>query len=350
MGVLDIALLGLGAIGREHARVLRANPQLRLAAVADPGAGAAALCAQWQVPHYPDLASLLAGCRVDGVVLATPNTQHVEQTLQCLERGLPVLLEKPIAHSVSEAQRLVAHLDAHGGQVLIGHHRAHSAILAAALEILQTGSLGDLVCVLGSATFYKPDDYFAQASWRREPGAGPILINLIHEVHTLRMLCGEIEEVQAMTSTRRRGFAVEDTASISLRFASGALGSFMLSDVAASARSWEQTSGENPAYAHYPDEDCYVLSGTRGSLNVPTLRTKVYGDALPSWFTPFRQAQSPCAHWDPLERQMAHFAELVQGRVAPRVSARDGLMNLQVVDAIARAARSGATVRPTECH
>ena len=97
---------------------------------------------------------------------------------------------------------------------------------------------------------------------------------MIHEVDNLRSLCGDIVDVQAFSSNATRGFPVEDTVAINLRFANGALGAFLLSDTAASARSWEQTSRENTGYAHYQDEDCYLISGTLGSLAVPTMRTK----------------------------------------------------------------------------
>lgn len=104
----------------------------------------------------------------------------------------------------------------------------------------------------------------SQAPWRSQPGGGPILINPIHEIGNLRSLCGDITAVQAMASHASRGLAVEDTTAIVLRFANGALGSFVLSDTAASARSWEQTSGENPAYDSHDDEDCYLVAGTPG--------------------------------------------------------------------------------------
>ena len=125
---------------------------------------------------------------------------------------------------------------------------------------------------MGSALFFKPDHYYAAAPWRREKGAGPVLLNMIHEVHNLRMLCGDIAAVQAFASHAVRGFPVEDTVAINLRFASGALGTFMLSDTAASPRNWEQTGQENKAYTTCPDEDCYVITGTFGSLSVPTMR------------------------------------------------------------------------------
>src|SRR5262245_3021649 len=283
--------------------------------------------------------------RLDGAVLATPNPLHLPQALQCLEAQVPILLEKPIAGTVEDAVQLVEVIERRKARVLIGHHRAHSPIMAKAKEVVASGALGRLVAVTGSATFYKPDHYFADAPWRREPGAGPILLNMIHEVHNLRMLCGEIIAVQAIASRAVRGFAVEDTAAISLQFAGGALGSFMLSDTAASARSWEQTSRENPAYPSYDDEDCYVIAGTQGSLSVPTMRLKTY--ARPedrSWWKPFQLGSAQTTREDPIRRQIEHFGAVVRGESPPLVSARDGLANLRVTEAITEAAASGRVV------
>jgi predicted dehydrogenase len=194
--------------------------------------------------------------------------------------------------------------------------------------------------------FYKPAQYFADGPWRREPGGGPILLNMIHEVHNLRMLAGEIVAVQAFASNATRGFAVEDTVAINLRFAGGALGSFMLSDTAASPRSWEQTSQENKAYPSYADQDCCVIAGTDGSLAVPTLRLHRY--ARPedrSWWKPFEVDTLALRRDDPIRLQMEHFGAVVRGEALPLVSAHDGLANLRVTEAIAEAARSGRVVQ-----
>ena len=340
-----IAVAGAGYIGLAHIAAAQASATCTLSAIVDPAPRAAEVAAKASVPRYASLDELLRKDRPDGVVLATPNQLHVSQALQCVAAGMPILLEKPIADSVVEGEKLVSAAAEKSAKVLIGHHRAHSPVMAKAKEVVDSGVLGRLVAVMGSAVFLKPDEYFEEAPWRRQPGGGPILINMIHEVHNLRMLCGEIVAVQAIASHAVRGFPVEDTVAISLQFAGGALGTFMLSDTAACARSWEQTSRENKAYASYDDEDCYVIAGTNGSLSIPTMRLKTY--ARPedrSWWKPFQLGRADVERADPIARQMEHFGAVIRSEAAPLVSARDGLANLRITEAIVRAAQSRASV------
>jgi predicted dehydrogenase len=340
-----IAIAGAGLIGQAHIAALLACPSAKLCALVDPSSLAQEQAKRIGVAWFASLGELLAQQRPDGVVLATPNALHLPQALQCIHAGVPSLLEKPIAATVNEAEQIVQASEQHGVPVLIGHHRAHSPIMAKAVEVVQSGQLGRVVAVQGSATFYKPVEYFEQGPWRSQLGGGPILLNMIHEVHNLRMLCGEISAVQAIKSHAVRGFAVEDTVAITLRFESGALGTFMLSDTAASAKSWEQTSQENKAYPSYDDEDCYTVSGTLGSLSIPTMRMKTYASEEDrSWWKPFAESEIPVQREDPIALQMTHFAQVLQGQCAPRVSARDGLQNLRVTEAIAQAAQSGTTI------
>ena len=198
--------------------------------------------------------------------------------------------------------------------------------------------------------FYKPDHYFVRRAWRREPGGGPILINMIHEVGNLRALVGEIVAVQAFASNATRNFEVEDTVAINLRFANGALGTFLLSDTAASPRSWEQTSQENKAYPRIPTRTLRHPRHRR-LAGVPTMRLLTYPrDEDRSWFKPFKDGKDPLERADPLAHQILHFGKVIRGEEKPLVTGRDGLMNLRVVDAIAEAAsrqddRDSATER-----
>ncbi|MGF6259150.1 putative dehydrogenase [Paraburkholderia youngii] len=348
MTSIRIAVAGAGYIGRAHMAVAQQSDACTLSAIVDPSPAAAALAAEAGVPLFRTLDELLERDRPDGVILATPNQLHVEHASLCLAARVPTLLEKPIAPSVDQAETLAADAERSGVPLLIGHHRAHSPIMARARQLIDEGRLGKLVAVMGSAVFFKPDEYFADADWRRQPGGGPILLNMIHEVHNLRMLCGDIVAVQAFASHATRGFPVEDTVAINLRFANGALGSFMLSDTAASARSWEQTSQENKAYPSYPDEDCYVIAGTFGSLAVPTMRLKTYAKAADrSWWKPFDVSVADMTRDDPLKLQLEHFVRVIHGKEPPLVSAQDGLQNLRITEAIVEAAKTGAVVDTT---
>jgi predicted dehydrogenase len=130
-----------------------------------------------------------------------------------------------------------------------------------------------------------------------------------------------------------------------LRFVNGALGTFLLSDTAACPRSWEQTSQENKAYATCTDEDCYFISGVNGSLSVPTMRLKVYPRPEDrSWRHEFETSVVEMVRHDPIQLQMEHFGAVVRGEAKPLVSARDGLQNLRVTEAIVKAAKTGCMV------
>src|SRR5215471_15507632 len=204
MAKLRIAVAGAGLIGLRHIEETQKSRSARLSAIVDPSPKAVEVAGKEGVPLYGTLDELIAKDRPDGIVLATPNQMHVAQALQCIDAGIPVLVEKPIAHTLAEGERLVAAAERAHAKLLVGHHRRHSPILHIAVEAIRSGMLGPIVAVMGSAVFYKPDSdgyYDGPNAWRREPGGGPILINMIHEIDCLRALVGEIVAVQAISSS-----------------------------------------------------------------------------------------------------------------------------------------------------
>jgi len=274
-------------------------------------------------------------------VVATPNQMHVANGLDCLAAGLPALIEKPLADDVAAAQTLVEAFERAGVPLLTGHHRRHNPMIQRAKAEIDSGRLGQIVSVHGMFWLIKPDDYF-DVAWRREKGAGPVLINLIHDVDLMRYLCGDIVAVQASRSNRVRGHAVEDTAVIILHFASGALGTVNVSDTIQSPWSWEFTAGENPAYSH-TQESCYQIGGTRASLAIPQLDLW-HHPREPSWWAPIQRERLSYKMDDPLGLQIANFCAVIRGTTEAVVSGREGLKTLQVIGAIERAAESGARV------
>ena len=344
MQPVRLLLIGAGVIGRTHIDRIGRDPHLALAGIAEPSAAGKALAEQLGVPWAASHLELLERTQAQGAIVATPNASHVGMAIDCLERGVAALVEKPVADTVAEALALVQAQQRTGVPVLVGHHRRHNPINTRARSILQEGRLGRVVTANVMCTVLKPDAYF-DAAWRRQPGGGPVLINLIHEIDMLRFLCGEITEVQALSSNAVRGFAVEDTAAAVLRFASGALGTVVLSDAAASPWCWDFCAAEQDQYPRQ-DVQSHFIAGTHGSLSLPDLALWNYrGDR--SWHAEMTLEKTFVHKADAYSRQLQHFAAVIEGREAPLCSAVDGLRTLQATLAVAEAACCGQAVSCT---
>jgi predicted dehydrogenase len=287
---------------------------------------------------------MLDSAKPEGAIIASPNALHAPMGIACAERGVHVLVEKPIADTLDAARSLATAAERAGIALLVGHHRRYNPVIAKAREIIRGGSLGRLTTVVALWLIRKPDNYF-DIAWRREPGGGPVLINLIHDVDDLRFICGEISSVQALTSSAVRGFPVEDTAVMAMRFASGALGTVTLSDTVPAPWSWELTSGESPVYPQRP-ENCYLFSGTDGSLTVPKLELWSYRGEQ-SWNAPLVRETVEVVAEDPLTRQLRHFCEVIRGEATPRITGADAARTLATTLAVHEAARSGRTIEMT---
>lgn len=344
---LRILLSGPGLIGRQHAKKIMAHSDCVLAGVVAPPIPENL---EWLATHSLDrfdtLDQALDSIRgVDAVIVSAPNACHFDQAMLCVERRLPVFVEKPVTDRLDTARQLADAVKASEVPVLVGHHRTHSGLISVARTFLQSPDFGRLVAVQGSALFYKPAHYFAEGPWRTQTGGGPILINLIHEIGFIRHMCGEFVRLSAISSHAARGFAVEDSVALSFQLSTGALGTFLLSDTAASANSWEMTSGENLAYPYYPDGNCYHFAGTMGSLDFPSMQVKHYATGTePSWWSPFCESRLAIERSDPLDRQLDHFLDVIRGKAAPLVSAQDGYANMLIVDAIGRAVSEARTI------
>jgi predicted dehydrogenase len=324
---MRIAIVGAGQFGRRHIETIRNEPQCELVAVADPAyAGENA---------FSDYRQMLERAKPDGVIIATPNALHVPVGLACVERGVPMLMEKPIAETVVLAKQLVAAAERARVALLVGHHRRHNPIVEKAREIVQGGGIGRLAAVAALWLLRKPDDYY-DVAWRSEPGGGPLLINCIHDVDDLRYICGEIEEVRAFLSSGMRKFKVEDTAAIALRFANGALGTVTLSDSVAAPWAWEITSGEYAFYARQ-HENCYFFAGSEGSLAFPRMELWSY-PGRKGWHDPLSMTKVAVESGDSQARQLRHFCRVIEGREAPRSSGADATRTLEIVQAIREAA------------
>jgi predicted dehydrogenase len=339
---IKLGVVGAGLIGLRHIAAINNTPDATLVGIVDPndlppGAPIGA------VPIYPDLTKLFEAQQLDGIILSTPTPLHLPGALLCIAQGIPVLVEKPLATTAAEAAQIADASAAAGVPVLVGHHRRHNPLIQKAAAMIHGGAIGTVRAAQSTCWFYKPDDYFDAAPWRKQLGAGPISVNLVHDVDLMRYFCGEVTSVQALAAPSLRGFDNEDVAAAVLRFESGAIGTITVSDSITAPWSWEMTSAENPAYP-VTDQSCYLIGGSDGALSLPDLRLWRH-EGGKSWWNPISATSMPRASADPLINQIDHFADVIRGIATPLVSAEEGLRTMQVIEGIQTAAATQSLVR-----
>lgn len=333
---IRLAVVGAGLVGQRHIDAIALVPEVDLVAVVEPGPTSQA------VPVFKTQGEMFDGVDVDGVILATPTLLHIPGAMDCVERGVPVLVEKPLAVAAADARALVDRAAAKGVPILVGHHRRHNPIIQRAADLIKNGAIGEVRAAQVTCWFYKPDDYFDVAPWRKKAGAGPISVNLVHDVDLMRYFLGEVVTVQAQMAPSRRGFENEDLAAAVLRFESGAICTISVSDSVVSPWSWELTSREYPIYPE-TDASCYLIGGSEGALSVPDLRLWQHEGGA-NWWSPINSTNVSVDTSDPLVNQIAHFADVIRGAALPLIDGEEGLKTLEIVEAIQRAATSQALI------
>lgn len=338
-----IAVIGLGMIGKVHVKWASQVDECELVAISDFDKSKEQEYQKYNADFYTDYREMIEREEIEGVVVAVPNDAHEPVGSVCAQRGLHLLVEKPITTEIEAAKKLVDNAAKNKVQLLIGHQRRFNPRVEAAREMIHDGELGNILGVSVLWGLYKPDEYFVEGPWRKKIGGGPILINLIHEIDILRYLCGEITSVYADVSHKARNFPVEDTLSLSLRFENGTVGSLLLSDKTPSVWSYDCTSGENPFFFQ-TSGNCYHFFGTKASLDFPDLNKVYYSDEnRKGWQHPVTIKRTGVSNANPYPRQLAHFCRVIWNEEEPRTSGNDAIRTMLVIDAVFK---SGQTGRP----
>ncbi|MEM9010988.1 MAG: Gfo/Idh/MocA family oxidoreductase [Pseudomonadota bacterium] len=338
-------VIGAGAMGARHAARVRAHPGARLVGIVEPDEARARGLADADVQIFASLEE--AQVEADAAIIATPNDAHANPAEACARRGLTTLVEKPIAATLMEADRIVA--AARRAPMLVGHHRRHHPAAQMARELIAAGAIGRPVAASLVWALRKPDTYF-ETDWRRGAAGGPALINLIHDVDLLRFLLGEVVEVAALSSDHVRQGPVEDSVAVALRLRDGPLATALLSDAALSPVAWEAATSENPAIAG-GGRDPYQIFGTEGTLSIPSLRLwRHEGEGRADWSAPLSEIALEVPPADPFALQLDHLIAVAAGRAKPMVTAADARASLAATLAVLEAAATGQTIplKPSE--
>ncbi len=336
-----LAVIGAGAMGQNHIRFIQEEAGSELVAIADAFEGAKKIADRVGVPFYQEPVQLMDEVKPDGILIVTPNHLHLPIAREAITRGIPTLIEKPISDDLKDAEKFAKEAEAAGVPVLVGQHRRYNPFVNQAKQIIEQGELGKLTVASFHYMIYKNDSYF-DVDWRRKKGAGPILVNLVHDVDLLRYLIGEVASVQGISSSAARNFETEDSAVVNVQFKSGALASMTISDATVSPWNWEATAREDPQYRPF-DADAYFIGGTKGALSLPRLHQFSY-DGEASWHKPLQMQIAPVDPQLPHKMQLKHFIQVILGKEEPIVTPADNVKTLQTLTAIKEATETGELI------
>jgi predicted dehydrogenase len=328
-----IALVGVGYIGREHARAIQAHPEAELVLLVGTPRSAATLAqvaAETGAATATEYAAALRDPSIDVVYLCTPNRLHADQAEAALEAGKHVFCEKPLCTTLADCRRLIAAVARSGRQLMVGHSGRFQPIHVALKQMVENGLLGD-PCFCEAEYVHDLGPFLAGPGhdWWRHPDEGQFAIigGGCHPVDLLRWVAGEIDEVNAYGARRGLdGVPWDDTVAASLRFRSGAVGRCLVS------------VGAKTPYGFN-----FAIYGSRGSVRNADLHlASVPG---PEGWMRMPIAVIPEHHT--CAEELEQFLACLRSGAPPPIDVRDGAQTVAVCLAIADACRSGRSERVT---
>ncbi len=319
---MRVAIIGLGRAGAVHFDVCRSLPDVEVVAVCDPSPAARHTACSAGVRAYADLAPLLAREALDAAIICTPPADHAALATACLEAGLHVLCEKPLALTIWDGLEMLLTAIRARRQVLLACKFRHVPEVVRAREMVQAGDLGEPVAF--EVSFCSPVSMSGR--WNAQPeraGGGIIIDNGCHAFDIASYLFGSISRVQAIPVKSLQTLPVEDSASLIVWAGNGVIGKVDLS--------WSLSTGR---------ESYLVVHGSRGTVEIGWRRSRVWL-AGQGW----RQIGGPYDKVEAHRRMHRGFIDSVSNHGRPWISAAERLQAVAAVEAAYRSLKSGAAER-----
>ncbi|MDE2124967.1 MAG: Gfo/Idh/MocA family oxidoreductase [Armatimonadetes bacterium] len=332
--IINAALVGCGVISGAHMRAWQhVTDSARVTVCCDVnGALAAQTAEKWNARSCVEFQMLLDDPAIQAVDLCLPHHLHAEYAIRAMNAGKHVLCEKPLAISVQDCRAMIDASVRSGVVLMHGENMRFAATIAMAADAAASGEIGDLVGVQAAYSHYQRAEM--NSGWRGDlslAGGGHLIDGAIHVVDAMRQVAGDIETVFAACARHRPelGAASEDTASLSMRFASGVLGQLFATHAA---------TGRGGA-------PVLTLFGTTGCVSVGSPL-----GAVVAWYPGSEpNVMMPAYDWqDTFDGEIRNFVDAVNGIQQLRGTPRDGLLNLAVVLAAYRSAEVMAEVSVAE--
>ncbi|MDQ3128244.1 MAG: Gfo/Idh/MocA family oxidoreductase [Chloroflexota bacterium] len=326
---LRVGLAGLGSMGRNHLRILAARTDIRLAAVADPvEAAVSGATDQTGAPGFAEPLAMIAEAELDAVVIAAPTTAHVPLALAAIERGIAVLVEKPLAATVDEALRIVDAARAAGVPVQVGHvERFNPAVLELG-RLIDDGWLSSI---------------FSIASRRAGPfparirDVGVTVDLATHDADILSWIAGERPSRVYGETAQRIHATNEDLLFGLLHFPSGATGMLDVNWLTPAKRRQLVVVGEEGMF-----ELDYLTQRLTFTRATDTTNPRLIGGYAPTFEG--EVVELPVASAEPLASELAAFLDVVRNGGKPVVDAEDGLWAVAIATSLLASAANGAAI------
>ncbi len=225
--MLKFALVGCGRISRKHISVLQEIEQAGIVAVCDIDEQRAKDAAgPLGIPCYTDYRRMLESEKIDVVNILTPSGLHGRHVLDIVDYGVDIVVEKPMALTLEDADRMIQACDQAGVKLFVVKQNRYNLAVQQLKKALDQGRFGKLVLGTVRVRWCRDQAYYDQDAWRGTWAMdGGVLTNQAsHHIDMLEWCMGEVESVFAQTATRLVDIEVEDTGVALLKFANGALG------------------------------------------------------------------------------------------------------------------------------
>jgi UDP-N-acetyl-2-amino-2-deoxyglucuronate dehydrogenase len=342
---ITFGLVGAGAISTQHLEAIEAIQGARLGAVASASAERArSVGERWRVPWTTDLEEMLVRADIDAVAILSPSGHHASQAMAALAHDKHVLVEKPIALSVKDAEAVIAEGRRRRLTVATVSQRRFEPVMIDLHAAVMAGAFGAISLILTEGIYHRPQSYYDSSPWRGTIALdGGVLMNqAIHMIDLVRWLGGPIRSVAAHLATRTHAMEAEDTAAVSLQFVSGTLGAIVA------------TTSATPEFP--PEIRVYGDAG----------HARIVGDAAVEWEAPGRRAPSPATHPEPSTPatetpnttatatwgttaagyvlQYTDFVDAIRTGRPPIVTGTDGRNALEVVTAAYESSATGRAI------
>jgi predicted dehydrogenase len=331
-----MGILGCGWAGEQHARVIQALPEhAELCALADVNVEVAeAKAREWKVPVCTgDYRELLNREQLDAVSICLPHHLHAPASIAAAEAGLHVLIEKPLATTLTEADAMIAAADAAGVQLMVAENARFTQACIEASDLIRSGALGNVFLVRISRE-HQMHDYLRQRPWfLREESGGITYSGGVHDFERLRMLAGEIEHVYGLAGRKVLPEMVSDDTSVTLvGLQSGAAAVIV-----------ESFSLRTPTPGVHT-----TVHGSQGSMWFYRNQIQLYSAPQDGHQDLIQEVEVPTC--DTFQTEMAHFLDCLEHGTAPITSGREERKPLVAVLATCESIKRGERVYLAELN